>query len=126
MLCNSYFDNDITRLFEVDYLPTDQDILRTRLRTTGINETIFDLGKLKYRMFDVGGQRSERRKWIHVFDNVDVVLFLVAVGGYDDVLVEHRESVCATIQFINGRPKCDVHILVCPGLVPMCHRVASP
>jgi len=73
-------------------MPTDQDILRTRLRTTGISETIFNLGNLTYRMFDVGGQRSERKKWIHVFDNVQVVLFLAAISGYDQALVEDRNG----------------------------------
>lgn len=63
------------------------------MRTTGISETVFDLGKFEYRMFDVGGQRSERRKWITAFDNVQVVLFLVAISGYDQVLVEDRNSV---------------------------------
>jgi guanine nucleotide-binding protein subunit alpha, other len=63
------------------------------LRTTGITETVFDLGNLTYRMFDVGGQRSERKKWIHVFDNVQVVLFLVAISGYDQALVEDRTGV---------------------------------
>lgn len=76
-----------------DYLPNDQDILRTRLRTTGITETIFDLGNLTYRMFDVGGQRSERKKWIHIFDNVHVVLFLAAISGYDQGLLEDRHGV---------------------------------
>lgn len=89
---HSYF-SDIERLFAKDFLPTDQDILRARLRTTGITETIFDTGNLTYRMFDVGGQRSERKKWIHVFDNVQVVLFLVAISGYDHVLVEDRNGV---------------------------------
>lgn len=79
-----------------DYLPSDQDILRARLRTTGISETIFDTGNLTFRMFDVGGQRSERKKWIHVFDNVQVVLFLVAISGYDHVLVEDRNGVSQT------------------------------
>jgi len=87
------FFAEVERLFGKDYLPTDQDILRTRLRTTGITETIFELGNLTYRMFDVGGQRSERKKWIHVFDNVQVVLFLVAISGYDHVLVEDRNGV---------------------------------
>ncbi|KAK5170483.1 uncharacterized protein LTR77_005071 [Saxophila tyrrhenica] len=88
----TYFFNDIDRLFQKDYLPTDQDILRARLRTTGISETIFETGPLTYRMFDVGGQRSERKKWIHVFDNVQVVLFLAAISGYDHVLVEDRNG----------------------------------
>jgi guanine nucleotide-binding protein subunit alpha len=88
----NYFFQDIDRLFARDFLPTDQDILRTRLRTTGISETIFELGNLTYKMVDVGGQRSERKKWIHVFDNVQVVLFLVAISGYDHVLVEDRNG----------------------------------
>ncbi|KAI4615078.1 uncharacterized protein J4E87_004414 [Alternaria ethzedia] len=88
----NYFFQNIDRLFQRDFLPTDQDILRTRLRTTGISETIFELGNLTYKMVDVGGQRSERKKWIHVFDNVQVVLFLVAISGYDHVLVEDRNG----------------------------------
>ena len=87
------FFKDVERLFQPNYVPTDQDILRARLRTTGISETIFDLGQLTYKMFDVGGQRSERKKWIHVFDNVQVVLFLAAISGYDQVLVEDRSGV---------------------------------
>ena len=98
---NSYF-KDIDRLFHKDYIPTDQDILRARLRTTGISETFFDCGSLTYRMFDVGGQRSERKKWIHVFDNVNAVLFLVAISGYDHVLVEDRNGVSFITFFITG------------------------
>ena len=41
-------------------------------------------------MFDVGGQRSQRKKWIHCFDNVDCVLFVVALSEYDQVLEEDR------------------------------------
>ena len=39
-------------------------------------------------MVDVGGQRSERRKWIHCFDHVTSVMFLVAISEYDQCLVE--------------------------------------
>ena len=39
-------------------------------------------------MFDVGGQRSQRKKWIHCFDDVDCVLFVVALSEYDQVLSE--------------------------------------
>ena len=53
-------------------------------------------------MFDVGGQRSERKKWIHVFDNVNAVLFLVAISGYDHVLVEDRNGVGCNILYITG------------------------
>jgi guanine nucleotide-binding protein subunit alpha len=85
--------NDLDRLFRRDWVPTDQDILRSRLKTTGITETVFDLGNLTYRMFDVGGQRSERKKWIHCFENVTGLLFLVAISGYDQCLVEDKDGV---------------------------------
>ena len=87
------FCDDVDRLWDKNYVPTDQDLLRTRLRTTGITETVFDLGQLTYRMFDVGGQRSERKKWIHCFENVTCLLFLVAISGYDQCLVEDKDGV---------------------------------
>ncbi|KAK2068316.1 hypothetical protein P8C59_002959 [Phyllachora maydis] len=87
-----YFCEDLDRIWSPDYIPTDQDLLRSRLRTTGITETIFDLGQLTYRMFDVGGQRSERKKWIHCFENVNSLLFLVAISGYDQCLVEDKDG----------------------------------
>ncbi len=74
----SYFDN-IDRIAQPDYMPNDQDVLRSRVKTTGITETTFIIGDLTYRMFDVGGQRSERKKWIHCFENVTTILFLVAI-----------------------------------------------
>ncbi|KAJ9164724.1 Guanine nucleotide binding protein, alpha subunit [Coniochaeta hoffmannii] len=87
-----YFCDDLDRIWDQGYVPTDQDLLRSRLRTTGITETIFDLGQLTYRMFDVGGQRSERKKWIHCFENVNCLLFLVAISGYDQCLVEDKDG----------------------------------
>lgn len=87
-----YFCDDLERIWDRHYVPTDQDLLRSRLRTTGITETIFDLGQLTYRMFDVGGQRSERKKWIHCFENVNCLLFLVAISGYDQCLVEDKDG----------------------------------
>ncbi|KAI9315981.1 guanine nucleotide binding protein, alpha subunit [Dichotomocladium elegans] len=82
-----YFDS-IDRIGDPNYLPTDQDVLRSRVKTTGITETTFNIGELTYRMFDVGGQRSERKKWIHCFENVTAIIFLVAISEYDQVLIE--------------------------------------
>ncbi|EHK99877.1 putative Guanine nucleotide-binding protein subunit alpha [Glarea lozoyensis 74030] len=82
-----YFDN-IDRIAQHDYMPDDQDVLRSRVKTTGITETTFIIGDLTYRMFDVGGQRSERKKWIHCFENVTTILFLVAISEYDQLLFE--------------------------------------
>jgi len=59
---NYYFAN-ISTIGREDYLPSDQDILRSRVKSTGITETTFRIGELIYKLFDVGGQRSERKKW---------------------------------------------------------------
>lgn len=82
-----YFDS-IDRISLPDYMPDDQDVLRSRVKTTGITESTFHIGELVYRLFDVGGQRSERKKWIHCFENVTAIVFLVAISEYDQVLVE--------------------------------------
>ncbi|ORZ23471.1 G protein alpha subunit [Absidia repens] len=84
----SYYFESIDRISADGYLPTDQDVLRSRVKTTGITETSFNIGDLVYRMFDVGGQRSERKKWIHCFENVTAIIFMVAISEYDQVLIE--------------------------------------
>jgi len=48
-------------------------------------------------MVDVGGQKSERRKWIHCFQDVTSILFLVSLSGYDQCLVEDRDAVRAIL-----------------------------
>ncbi|KAI7872155.1 guanine nucleotide binding protein, alpha subunit [Spinellus fusiger] len=83
-----YYFDAITRIGQSHYVPSDQDVLRSRVKTTGITETAFRIGDLTYRMFDVGGQRSERKKWIHCFENVTALIFLVAISEYDQNLFE--------------------------------------
>ncbi|XP_067105789.1 guanine nucleotide-binding protein G(q) subunit alpha-like [Osmerus mordax] len=83
-----YYLNALARISESTYVPTQQDILRVRVPTTGILEYPFDLQSVVFRMVDVGGQRSERRKWIHCFEKVTSIMFLVALSEYDQVLVE--------------------------------------
>lgn len=106
-----YFDS-IDRIANPMYVPSDQDVLRSRVKTTGITETIFTMGELTYRMFDVGGQRSERKKWIHCFENVTTILFLAAISEYDQMLFEDEsvnrmtealilfESICNSRWFV--------------------------
>ena len=39
-------------------------------------------------MFDVGGQRDERRKWIQCFNDVTAIIFVTACSSYNMVLRE--------------------------------------
>ncbi|KAJ3639100.1 hypothetical protein Zmor_004260 [Zophobas morio] len=87
-----YYLSDLERIRAPDYLPTEQDILRARAPTTGIIEYPFDLDSIIFRMVDVGGQRSERRKWIHCFENVTSIIFLVALSEYDQILFESENE----------------------------------
>ncbi|OQD77627.1 hypothetical protein PENDEC_c002G02999 [Penicillium decumbens] len=87
-----YFYDSLDRIFAPGWLPDNQDMLQARLRTTGITETLFELGQMNFRMMDVGGQRSERKKWIHCFEGVQCLLFMVALSGYDQCLVEDQNA----------------------------------
>lgn len=82
-----YFEN-FDRIKAAGYIPDVQDVLRSRKATTGIHEFIFDLDEVVFRMMDVGGQRSERRKWIHCFEGVTSIIFISASNEYDQVLAE--------------------------------------
>jgi guanine nucleotide-binding protein subunit alpha, other len=86
-----YFES-IERMFDPAWIPSDQDVLHARLRTTGITETLFEMKNLNFRMMDVGGQRSERKKWIHCFEGVQCLLFMAALSGYDQCLVEDQNA----------------------------------
>jgi guanine nucleotide-binding protein G(o) subunit alpha len=82
----------LDRLGAKDYQPTEQDILRTRVKTTGIVEVHFSFKNLNFKLFDVGGQRSERKKWIHCFEDVTAIIFCVAMSEYDQVLHEDETT----------------------------------
>jgi guanine nucleotide-binding protein G(o) subunit alpha len=78
-----YYLDSLERIGNHRYVPTVQDILRTRVKSTGIVEYEFDFKELHFRLVDVGGQRSERKKWIHCFEDVTAILFFVALSAYD-------------------------------------------
>jgi len=87
-----YFFEEVNRIAAPDYIPKEADVLRARTKTTGIYETRFTMGQLSIHMFDVGGQRSERKKWIHCFENVTSIIFCVALSEYDQVLLEESSQ----------------------------------
>ena len=88
-----YYFADLDRLFDPNYVPNEQDIVHARARTIGITETVFNLRDHEMLMVDVGGQKSERRKWIHCFQDVTSILFLVSLSGYDQCLIEDKDAV---------------------------------
>jgi len=86
-----YFENAY-RFTESDFLPSEEDTVMARVRTTGMVMTEFDITPIHWRIVDVGGQRSERKKWIRFFDDVEAILFVVNLAGYNQVLFEDQSK----------------------------------
>ncbi|KAH9175726.1 G-protein alpha subunit [Lactarius sanguifluus] len=105
----TYFFAEANRIAASNYLPSTEDVLRARVKTTSITETRFPMGQLSVHMVDVGGQRSQRNKWIHSFESVTSVVFVTALSEYDQVLLEEKnqnrmaESLALFESVINSR-----------------------
>ncbi|GAM22076.1 hypothetical protein SAMD00019534_052510, partial [Acytostelium subglobosum LB1] len=88
----SYFLNNLDAYSTETFIPTEQDILRVRTKTTSVKEAEYVFRGLRFMMVDVGGQKSHRRKWIQCFDGVSAVLFVSSLSSYDQVLEEDGKT----------------------------------
>jgi len=89
--CFAYFVQQLARYPEwggSKWVPTEEECVRARVRTSGIIEESFLYKNVTFRLYDAGGQRAERRKWIHCFDGVTAVIFVAATSEYDQALFE--------------------------------------
>ncbi|XP_066878272.1 guanine nucleotide-binding protein subunit alpha-13 isoform X2 [Kogia breviceps] len=109
---------DRRREFQLDYIPSQQDILLARRPTKGIHEYDFEIKNVPFKMVDVGGQRSERKRWFECFDSVTSILFLVSSSEFDQVLMEDRltnrltESLNIFETIVNNRVFSNVSIIL--------------
>jgi len=95
-----YYMDNIDRFAEPDFVPSDEDIVMARIRTTGIQENRLEHkvysqepnepSQIIFNVVDVGGQRSERKKWINCFDNVEAIIFVSNLADYRQVLYEDQ------------------------------------
>ena len=88
----AHFFHKLDEVSQLDYMPTEMDILNCRYKTSGLQHIDFTYKKQPFHMIDVGGQRSERRQWIHAFDNVTALLFVISLNEYDEVLQEDKTT----------------------------------
>jgi len=97
------------RLEGDDYIPTDSDIIMSWIKTTGLLEHKFQTDEGITKIYDLGGGASERKMWIHTFENVDVVIFHVDIACYDQLLfgdetqTRMQESLLLFDSIINSR-----------------------
>jgi len=116
-MAHYYFD-ELDRIAADSFIPTDIDILRSRGRTTGISEITYNIQGVNFTLVDVGGQRSERKKWIHCFQDVTCLIFCVAMSEYDMTLIEDdsvnrmHESIMLFEEICNCRWFHDISIIL--------------
>lgn len=89
-----YFFDKAQDIMQDDYLPSQEDLLHCRIHSTGVKSETFSMedDSLQFRLLDVGGQRSERKKWVRCFENVTAVLYVVAISEYDQLCYEDNET----------------------------------
>jgi len=82
-----YLLEHFDRLTAQDYVPTPEDILIARQRTTGQTTTCFVKDKWKWELIDLGGQESERDKWDDVFNlnRINAVIYFAALDEFNTV-----------------------------------------
>ncbi|KAI5121426.1 hypothetical protein M0805_006188 [Coniferiporia weirii] len=92
-----FFLNDLERIASLKYMPSEDDVLKARLKTVGVSEYKFEMetaagreSGTEWRITDVGGSRSQVSTWIPFFDDVDAIIFLAPVSNFDQVLAEDR------------------------------------
>mmetsp|Transcript_101356 Transcript_101356/g.124083 ORF Transcript_101356/g.124083 Transcript_101356/m.124083 type:complete len:371 (+) Transcript_101356:53-1165(+) len=108
-----------------DFIPTFKDLIHCRQRTVGVQKLRFQLKNNKnnsisevYEIFDVGGQKNERRKWFDFFDNTTAILYVAALSGYNQLLWEDqknnrmRESIGIFRGIINMETFKDTHMIL--------------
>eukprot|EP01084_Bolivina_argentea_P257900 434593_1 len=113
-----YFWTEINRIKQSDYVPNEEDIIRVRSRTTGVIEKRFEINNTKFHIFDVGGQKSERKKWMNCFYEVKAVIFVVSLSCFNEMMYEDlnkNRMVDAMELFdktINSKYFTDTHIIL--------------
>ncbi|CUA77046.1 Guanine nucleotide-binding protein alpha-4 subunit [Ustilago maydis 521] [Rhizoctonia solani] len=90
-----FFLNDMERITERRYVPTDDDVLRARLKTLGVVEHLFALDRgaergIDWRIYDVGGARGQRHVWAPFFSDVHAIIFLAPISAFDQMLAEDK------------------------------------
>merc|ERR1719245_387993 len=88
----AYYIENAARISQPNYIPSKDDVLHVRAQTTGIVEEDMKINNRMFHIVDVGGQRSERRKWINCFEDVRGLIFVVSLIAYNQVLYEDEET----------------------------------
>lgn len=86
---DSFLLDNVKRIASDNYFPTDEDILKSLIRTAGIRkcQLLID-NRTKTELIDVGGQKCERPKWKRCFKQADFLIFVVSLSDFDQLMFE--------------------------------------
>ncbi|KAE9403113.1 G-alpha-domain-containing protein [Gymnopus androsaceus JB14] len=113
-----YFFDCLPRILSKGYLPSDEDIIRCYIRTTGIHSDTINVRGSSVTLLDSGGQKSERKKWKYAIPKTEVVIFVASLSDYNEVLVEDetinrmQDSLKLFNAIINSRSLDDVPVIL--------------
>ncbi|KAJ7140960.1 guanine nucleotide binding protein, alpha subunit [Mycena epipterygia] len=87
-----FFLTQVRRIAQADYIPSIDDVLHVRLQTVGVIEHSLAIdtvgGSYIWKIYDVGGTRSQRPAWCSYFDDVNALIFLAPISAFDQYLEE--------------------------------------
>jgi guanine nucleotide-binding protein G(i) subunit alpha len=83
----AYFFCHIKRIGTPEYVPTTKDVLHAPSKSKGITETRFEMEGTTIHVVNVNKQIGEKRKWMHCFENVQCIMFCMALSEYDQVML---------------------------------------
>ncbi|KAF0978097.1 hypothetical protein FDP41_002612 [Naegleria fowleri] len=82
----------IKQMDQIYSLPKTKHVMSSYVKTTGIVETECVYRNTRIRVFDTGGQRNERKKWVHLFGSTNGIIFIVSLSEYNQVCYEDDKS----------------------------------
>uniref|UniRef100_A0A1I7V1P1 G-protein alpha subunit n=1 Tax=Caenorhabditis tropicalis TaxID=1561998 RepID=A0A1I7V1P1_9PELO len=105
----SYFLNNIDKINTVDYKPSDKDLIMAYVPTCGVQNVVFTAANQSFQLFDIGGQKIDRRKWATQYEGIDAIFFCIAISEYDQVMSEDQvtnrlDDALALLQQISEEP----------------------
>lgn len=125
---SGFFLDDLDRIATRTYQPSDDDVVRARLRTLGVQEYriqfdhdtegtfLRNVGRnmvsgSEWILYDVGGSRTMRHAWLPYFDNVNAIIFLAPVSCFDERLIEDPSVNRLEDSFLLWRAICSSKLL---------------
>ncbi|KZV71169.1 guanine nucleotide regulatory protein [Peniophora sp. CONT] len=97
-----YFFENSQRIGQKDYLPSEEDVLRARERSTGITQAQFIEGQLLMHLYDISGPWLEPKQWVHSFESVTSIIFCAALSDYDQLVILNENGMAESLALFDS------------------------